>query len=140
MIIRSARLDDAEQISELIKGLDYQLSAEQVRSNIERLDRDGLPQLVAEVDGRIVGLLGLDRMEPLYRAKPVARMTILIVAESERGKGVGRALVDSAIAIAREWGCGMIEVTSNERLIDAHTYYRHLGFEQTSKRFALMLD
>jgi len=79
-------------------------------------------------------------MEPLYRAKPVARMTILIVADTDRGRGIGRQLVEQAVAIAREWGCGMIEVTSNDRLEAAHDFYKALGWEKTSKRFALTLD
>lgn len=140
VIIRPACSDDAPQIAGLVTGLDHHLSADQVRSNLKRLDRDGLPQLVAEDGDRIVGLLGLDRMDPLYRPRPVGRITILIVADDRRGEGIGRQLIERAIEIAREWGCGMIEVTSNDRLTDAHDYYLHLEFEQTSKRFARILD
>jgi len=140
MNIRNAAPDDAGQLADLIEGLDHHLTPEQLRANLERLEADGLPQLVAEEDGRIVGLLGMDRMEPLYRPKPVARMTILIVADSERGRGIGRQLVNHAVAIAKGWGCGMIEVTSNDRLEAAHDFYRALGWKKTSKRFALMLD
>jgi GNAT superfamily N-acetyltransferase len=140
VIIRFAQINDASPIADLIANLDHHLSEAEIRSNLEQLARECLPQLVAEVDGRIVGLLGLDRMVPVYRPKPVARMTILIVAEAHRGKGIGRALVDRAVAIACDWGCGIIEVTTNERLIDAHAFYRSLGWDQTSKRFALRLD
>lgn len=140
MTIREAGAHDAEQIAALVAGLGHHLSADAVRSNLSRLATDSLPQLVAEQGGRIVGLLGMDRMDPVYRPKPVGRITILIVAEDRRGSGVGRALVDRAIAIARDWGCGMIEVSSNHRLEDALAYYRHLGFDDTSRRFALRLD
>ncbi|MEO6433175.1 MAG: GNAT family N-acetyltransferase [Sphingomicrobium sp.] len=138
--VRAARLGDEAAIEALVAELDHRISADQVRRNLDALDRDGLPQLVADLDGRIVGLAGLDRMTALYRIRPVGRITILVVAADMRGRGIGRLLVETAVDTARNWGCGMIEVTSNERLQDAHAYYRHLGFEQTSRRFALTLD
>jgi GNAT superfamily N-acetyltransferase len=36
---------------------------------------------------------------------------------------------------AREEGCDRLEATSGEWREDAHTFYRELGFEETSKRF-----
>ncbi len=138
--IRPAVTEDSAAIAELVAGLGHLITRNDVRVNLDQLAREGLPQLVAEKDGMVIGLVGLDRMTPVYRPKPVARLTILIVADDFRGKGIGRALLDRAIEVAREWGCGMIEVTSNERLADAHAYYRQMGFEQTSRRFALRLD
>lgn len=135
MIYRNANRSDAPGLAELVALLGHDIDAANVAANLEKLEREGLPQIVAERDGRLVGLLGLDRMTPLYRPQPVARITILVVAEECREEGTGKTLVDLAIAQAKRWGCGIIEVTSNERLIEAHAFYRHIGFERSSYRF-----
>lgn len=138
--LRQARPEDAEELIVLIGDLGHQLALTDLGNNLARLNDEKLPQLVAEKDGRIAGLLGMDCMYPVYRSRPVARITILVVAEEVRGCGVGKTLVEHSVGVAREWGCEMIEVTSNDRLTDAHAFYLHLGFSQTSRRFALKVD
>lgn len=138
--IRHARPEDADDLIALIGDLGHRFELPDLRDNLARLIDERPPQLVAEKDGRIVGLLGMDRMYPVYRSRPVARITILVVAEPMRGCGVGQTLVKHSVEIARKWGCEMIEVTSNDRLTDAHGFYLHLGFSQTSRRFALGVD
>jgi len=137
--IREARPDDAEQLVPLIELLPHRVTPVGVRQRIERISDSGLPQLVAVEDAAIVGLCGLHRMIAIHREKPVGRITILVVAEHARSKGVGRKLVEAAEEVLRTAGCGMIELTSNDWLVEAHQFYRGIGYEQTSKRFAKQL-
>ena len=136
MIIREAGPEDAEAIVEMVADLGHSMTAGMVRERIGSLSDAGFPQLVAATDERVIGLCGLHVMTVVYRPKSVGRITILEVAEEFRGRGIGRALVDEAKKRLREAGCGMVEVTSNERLVQAHEFYRRLGFTHTSKRFA----
>ena len=136
MIIRDASEADAPALVRLIAQLDHQADAAGVAERIAQLAALGLPQLVAEEDGEVVALCGLHRMGTIHRPSPVGRVTILVVDESMRGKGIGAALLAEAEARLRALGCAMIEITSNNRLADAHRFYRHMGFDQTSQRFA----
>ncbi len=86
------------------------------------LDRSGLPTagvadnfsqfLVAEADGRLVGVVGLE----LYGQSALLRSAA--VEESWRGSGVGRVLVERALDLARERG--------HRRRLSAHHHRRAL--------------
>jgi ribosomal protein S18 acetylase RimI-like enzyme len=63
------------------------------------------------------------------------RITMLVVAARARRRGLARALVAEAEAIARDRGCMRIEVTSAMHRDGAHKFYRGLGFAQVSEHF-----
>jgi len=70
---------------------------------------------------------------------PVARLTGVVVTEGARGNGVGGRLLLCAEEWARERGAHQLALTSHLRRIDAHTFYRRRGFEETGRRFAKQL-
>jgi GNAT superfamily N-acetyltransferase len=59
------------------------------------------------------------------------------VAASERGSGVGRAMLGWAIEECRKRGCGLVQLTSDERRADAHRFYEALGFRATHRGYKL---
>lgn len=133
--IRDAKPSDAARIAELIALLEHDIDEKTVRKNLERLKKAGEPPLVATLAKRIVGLCGLHKMIAVHRPAPVGRITILVVAGEARKHGIGRLLVDAAEQWARDQGCQIMEVTSNDRLTAAHAFYRHMGYDRTSIRF-----
>jgi GNAT superfamily N-acetyltransferase len=133
--IRDAKPRDAEALVALIKLLDHDVEAKGVRKRIEGLARQKLAPLVATLDKEVVGLVGIHRMVTIHRDQPVGRITILAVAEAARGQDIGRMLTHAAEGHLKELGCGMIEVTSHDRLAKAHAFYRHMGYERSSIRF-----
>jgi GNAT superfamily N-acetyltransferase len=133
VIVRIAGADDAPQLAALIALLDHQVTVTGVR---ERLVNAGMPNLVAVEGDTVVGLCGLHLMRAIHRERPVGRVTILVVAQAWRGKGIGRLLIVAAERTLADAGCGMVEITSNDRLVEAHDFYRAMGYDRTSQRFA----
>lgn len=134
--IRPATLEDAPALAELLAELGHAASDDEAASRLERLHAGDESRIyVAEDAGRILGVIGLHVMPLLHRAAPMGRITVLVVREEARGRGVGRRLVEQAAQVLREQGCGMVEVTSNLRRADAHAFYRKMGFETPSAYF-----
>ena len=134
--LRAAVAGDAAAIVALAALLEHAIDESGV---VARLKVIKVPQLVATIGAEIVGLCGLDRQVHLHRSAPVGRITILAVAKAARGQGIGRMLVEEAEKSLAKLGCEMIEVSSNNSLVDAHRFYLHLGFEQRSQRFVKTL-
>jgi GNAT superfamily N-acetyltransferase len=127
---------DAESVAALVSALGFEAGAGDISKRLPALRKE--PPLVAE-QGEVVGVLTWHVTPVLHRPKPVGRITMMVVAEGERRHGTGRALVDEACGRMRAMGCGLVEVTSNVDLSGAHVFYRKLGFERTSYRFAKSL-
>lgn len=79
--------------------------------------------LIAEADGRVVGGCALLRNDD--GSYELAKMA---VDPQIRGRGVGRALGEAAIAMARVMGAPRVELLSNTSLAPAIALYRSLGF------------
>ena len=56
-----------------------------------------------------------------------------------RGKGIGAHLMQFVIKRARERQCSLIQLTTNQRRVDAQRFYRRLGFEGTHLGMKLFL-
>jgi GNAT superfamily N-acetyltransferase len=137
--IRDAKPSDAGRLAELINELGHEIDEKHVRKNLAALKKTGEVPLVATLDKRIVGMCGVGRRVVIARPSPLGRITSLIVTQEAQGRGIGRMLVEAAEAWMRKQGCQLVEVTSNDRRAEAHAFYRHMGYERTSIRFAKKL-
>lgn len=91
--------------------------------------RQGLPYLVAEIDGKIAGYC----YAAAYRTRPAYRYTIedsVYVADGRGGRGIGRKLLGSLIARCETgpWR-QMIAVIGNSGNEGSIALHRSLGFE-----------
>lgn len=133
--LREAKGSDAPILAELIGDLGHEIDKKAVQKNLKALKKADEMPLVAILGKRVVGLCAVHRTITVHREAPIGRITILVVAKDAQDQGIGRLLVEGAEKWCRKRGCRLIEVTSNDRLAQAHAFYRHMGFERSSIRF-----
>ena len=96
--------------------------------------------LVAEAGGRIVGTLQLTIIPGLSRHGMLrGQIEGVRVSSGQRGQGLGRAMIERAIEVAREQGCGLVQLTSDKRRPDAVRFYQSLGFTASHEGLKLPL-
>jgi len=104
-------------------------------SGENRFDRPGETLLTARVDGRLLGIGGLN-IDPFAHADRVGRLRHLYVACDARGLGVGRALV-SRILTAAPPHFAVVRLRTDSP--DAAAFYARLGFQPTDEPHATHL-
>jgi len=148
MIFRSALRADVPAILELLD--DDEISRSRVVPEasdadfwkaFEAIDADPRNELiVADDEGEIVGTCQLTFTPSLSR-RATERMTIeaVRVRADRRSAGVGRAMMLWALDIARERGCGLVQLTTDKRRTAAQRFYASLGFTATHEGMKLQL-
>jgi L-phenylalanine/L-methionine N-acetyltransferase len=146
VIVRRAEARDAEAIAatfalrEAIAGtlqLPFPSSATWAKRIEETPPGDYL--LVAEVDGGVVGNLGLHATSKSPRRRHAGTIGIA-VRDDWHGRGVGSALLAAAVDLADNWiGYSRLELTAFTDNAAAVALYRKFGFEieGTARRYAL---
>jgi GNAT superfamily N-acetyltransferase len=135
-VIRAATGADSAALARLIGQLGYTAAASDIAGRLAAMGAEGRLVLVAEFDGAVIGCLSTSTMRVLHRPAPVGRISMMVVDEALRGRGIGAAMLRAAEEALAGQGCYMVEVTSQVRRIDAHRFYERLGYERTSVRLA----
>jgi len=87
---------------------------------------------VGELDGEVVATLQLTVLLGLSRGGMRRALVEAVRVRGDlRGRGIGERLMEAAMRRARERGCGLVQLTSDRRRIDARRFYERLGFEAT---------
>ena len=90
-------------------------------------------------NGEVVGFASLSQKSSLWQEALLANVDELVVADAHRGQGVGGALLDFVIDIARKTGCSRVELDSAFHRTDAHEFYERRGFEKRAFLFTMEL-
>lgn len=136
------REEDLSAVAQLTAELGYPVTASDLRSRFEQLERDRSGALfVAEVSpGEIAGWIHVGGESTLTNGS-LAEIRGLVVARGQRRKGVGRQLVAGAEEWSRRQGYRSIRVRTRITRQDAHSFYRGCGYllEKTQHVFSRAL-
>jgi ribosomal protein S18 acetylase RimI-like enzyme len=134
--IRRIAVSDVPRAAALLAELGYPTSDAALTERLSAIassSEDAV--LVAEEDGKILGLVSVHSFEMIHRPGRLGRVTALVVAASARGRGVGTELLGAAENHLRAKGCVKLEVTSGELRSSAHDFYAANGYKEERVRF-----
>jgi len=142
--LRKATVADLPLLNQLYAEMDGEelLKAEQIEAIWEQMQQ--LPHYniyLAEQAGQIVGTFTLlsipTMMHPGFHRS--ALLDSVTIRPALRGQGMGKAMMQAALELAREEGCYKVMLSSNLKRDRAHNFYRSLGFKQHGWSFSLKL-
>ncbi len=134
--VRPAAEADADVLALLVTQLGYLSDAAQVLARLRRLaGNPDIRALVAEREGRVIGMVGLMVFPAFHRDGLHGYITSLVVDEALRGGGAGAALLAAAEAWFAERGVTKVTLTTASHRERAHGFYERLGYEFNGRRY-----
>ncbi len=146
-LVRSARRDDLPAILALLADDDLSQGREggaddAVAAAFDEIERDPTSTIyVVEEAGQVIGCAQLTCVPGLARrALKRGLVEAVRIASDRRGQGLGRWFMADLVERARAAGCGVVQLTSDKRRLDAHRFYESLGFSMSHEGFKLLLE
>lgn len=130
---------DAADLAALLTTLGYPADEETVRGRLAGLSPDH-HTIVGNRSGRIVGFIGLLKVQAYETPVPLGYILALSIAGDQQRRGIGKALVAAAEEYFRLEGITDIRVSSGLQREDAHLFYEAMGYRKTGYRFRKGLD
>ncbi|GGH23941.1 GNAT family N-acetyltransferase [Paenibacillus segetis] len=141
LVIRTSCSDDVNGMLPLMRQLRYPTTPSVLKEHLSMLDNHPLfCNLVAELDGNVVGTTFLKLYQTHDMKKPVTQITAMVVDEEHRGTGIGKRLLREAETWCKQHGSSQMYLSTGDRNMDAKTFYEHLGFICTGYRLSKTLS
>ena len=130
--IRRARASEAPELTELslrskaLWGYDAAFLARcRIAMQVKEANVETQPHYVAEIDGRMAGFYGFEALPD------GVGLDYMFVDPEFVGRGVGRALMDHAVALARDLGHASLTIVADP---NAEGFYRRLGAQRVGSQ------
>ena len=129
MRIRTARVTDAGELSELLGQLGYPTTAAEAGQRVSALlgDAESTVLVATDADDHPIGCLHACVRRHLA-GPPFVQVTSLVVRSDQRGRGIGAELLTHAEEWAAERGLAVVRLRCNVTRLDAHRFYARAGY------------
>jgi ribosomal protein S18 acetylase RimI-like enzyme len=148
MALREARREDIRRIIEMLaddevargrEDLSGDMAAYHAAFDVIAADSNNT-LYVWDENGAVMGCLQLTFIPGMsYGGSWIAKIEGVRVDRSLRGLGIGEQMIDAIVAKSRTRGCKQLQLTTNKQRIDAHRFYKRLGFEASHEGMKLDL-
>lgn len=141
LVIREAEIKDFTDIIGLIKNeLGYDGMSSDIYDRIMRIyEDDNYSVFVADMDGRVIGFVGIMRGLAFEMDGEYVRIISLAVKREYQKRGIGTRLAEKAEDYGYEIGASNIVITSGLRRSDAHLFYGNMGYAKKGYSFIKIL-
>ncbi len=137
--IRSARSDDVENLVGMLGLLfsleqDFTADARRQRNGLASMlkEQRGRQVLVAELEGRVVGMATAQMVVSTAEGGPAALVEDVVVLPGLRGRGIGRALMARIESWAAWNGATRLQLLADKHNSGALAFYAACGWKPTS--------
>ena len=135
--IRKATANDIEALCSLTKELKgSDISHADMQNRLQFVEMSPFDFLyVYEEENVVFGFLGFRIRENLEDVTRYGEISIISVDPAARRKGIGQILMDYAEQLAEKHNCIGTWLVSGTQRIEAHPFYKKLGYEVNGYRF-----
>ncbi|HKL22536.1 MAG TPA: GNAT family N-acetyltransferase [Tichowtungia sp.] len=136
--IRPASHEDVRAMTRLLQELfavetEFEFNEEKQRCGLEMLlDSDRAGIWVADRRGRVVGMVTVQLVVSTAEGAFSGWLEDLVVSSAYRRRGLGKALLDSAVNWAMGKGASRVQLLADSRNVPALIFYRRQEWLQTN--------
>jgi len=138
IVLEKAKEEDFAEMARLLGVLfaiekDFKIDYEKQLSGIQKLhETDGTDLLVAKHEGKVVGMVTMQRLVSSAEGDHIGQIEDLVVDETYRKMGVGSRLVNKIRVIAQEYDYKRIQLAADMDNENALAFYNRRGFNKTN--------
>lgn len=151
MRIREAKIDDSEQLVDLLENIGWfktlfshsrnelvNITEKHIHLCLE--DKSHSIYVIEEEEKMILGYISVHWLPYLFLEGPEGFISELFIKDNQRGKGIGTELLNKVKEEAKERGCSRLSLLNGKnRESYEKRFYQKQGFEERSHMLNLIL-